>query len=116
MLTANELMSIINLYGKIKNDLHHFGSIDDDKLNARMHLSGISEQGEMKTEVFRYGLPDELSNLNETDSNEVISVLLDLITPDLHILCTANGEVSKFKYISTTIDRNGNELIVAAKL
>ena len=116
MLTANELMATVNLYMKIKNDLHHFGFINDEKLNARMHLSGISEQGKLETEVFRYGLPDELSNLNETDSNEVISVLLDLITPDLHILYTANGEVSKFKYISTTIDRNENELIVAAKL
>ena len=115
MLTANELMSIINLYGKIKNDLHYFGSIDDDKLNARMHLSGISEQGEMKTEVFRYGLPDELSNLNETDSNEVISVLLDLITPDLHILCNANGELSNFKGISAKMAEN-KELIVIAKL
>ena len=116
MLTANELMSTINLYEKIKNDLHYFGSIDDDKLNARVHLSSISDQGEMKTEVFRYELPDELSNLNETDSNEVISVLLDLITPDLHILCNAKGEVSGFKDISATIDRNDKELIVTAKL
>lgn len=116
MLTANELMSTINLYEKIKNDLHYFGSIDDDKLNARVHLSGISEQGEMKTEVFRYELPDDLLNLNETDSNAVVSVLLDLITPDLYILCNAKGEVSGFKDISATIDGNNKELIVTAKL
>lgn len=117
MLTANELMATVNLYGKIKNDLHYFGFIDDEKLNARMHLSGISEQGKLETEVFRYGLPDELLNLNETDDfGAVISVLLDLITPDLHILCNVNGEVSSFKGISAKIDKNDKELIVIAKL
>ena len=116
MLTANESMSTINLYVKIKNDLHYFGSIDDDKLNAHIHLSDISEQGEMKTEVFRYKLPDELSNLNETGSNAVVSVLLDLITPDLYIFCNAKGEVSGFKDISATINENDKELIVTAKL
>ena len=117
MLTANELMATVNLYMKIKNDLHHFGFVDDAKLNAHMHLSGISEQGKLETEVFRYGLPDELSNLNETDDfGAVVSVLLDLITPDLHILCNAKGEVSGFKGISVTIDGNDKELIVIAKL
>ena len=91
--------------------------IDDDKLNAHMHLSGVSEQGEMKTEVFRYELPDELSNLNETDDfGVVVSVLLDLITPDLHILCNANGELSNFKGISAKMAENNKELIVIAKL
>ena len=115
MLTANELMATVNLYMKIKNDLHHFGFIDDEKLNG-MHLSGISEQGKLETEVFRYGLPDELSNLNETDDFGVVSVLLDLITPDLHILCNANGELSNFKGISAKMAENNKELIVIAKL
>ena len=117
MLTANELMATVNLYMKIKNDLHHFGFVTDEHLNARMHLSGISEQGKLETEVFRYGLPDELSNLNETDNfGVVVSVLLDLITPDLHILCNANGELSNFKGISAKMDENNKELIVIAKL
>ena len=115
MLTANELMATVNLYMKIKNDLHHFGFINDEQLNARMHLSGISEQGKLETEVFRYGLPDQLSNLNETDFGVVVSVLLDLITPDLHILCNANGELSNFKGISAKMAEN-KELIVIAKL
>ena len=114
MLTANELMATVNLYMKIKNDLHHFGFINDEQLNARMHLSGISEQGKLETEVFRYGLPDELSNLN--DFGVVVSVLLDLITPDLHILCNANGELSNFKGISAKMAENNKELIVIAKL
>ena len=118
MLTANELMATVNLYMKIKNDLHHFGFINDEKLNARMHLSGISEQGKLETEVFRYGLPDELSNLNETANfGAVVSVLLDLITPDLHLLCNANGEqLSNFKGISAKMAENNKELIVIAKL
>ena len=116
MLTANELMATVNLYMKIKNDLHHFGCITDEQLNAHMHLSGISEQGKLETEVFRYGLPDELSNLNETDFGVVVSVLLDLITPDLHILCNANGELSNFKGISAKMGENKKELIVIAKL
>ena len=115
MLTANELMATVNLYMKIKNDLHHFGVVDDEKLNAHMHLSGISEQGKLETEVFRYGLPVELSSLNETDNfGAVVSVLLDLITPDLHILCNANGELSNFKGISAKIAENREELIVIA--
>ena len=113
MLTANELMATVNLYMKIKNDLHHFGFIDDAQLNACMHLSGISEQGKLETEVFRY----ELSNFNETDDfGVVVSVLLDLITPDLHILCNANGELSNFKGISAKTSENNKELIVIVKL
>ena len=113
MLTANELMATVNLYMKIKNDLHHFGFITDEQLNARMHLSGISEQGKLETEVFRY----ELSNFNETDDfGVVVSVLLDLITPDLHILCNANGELSNFKGITARMSENNKELIVIAKL
>ena len=115
MLTANELMATVNLYMKIKSDLHYFGFVDDDKLNACMHLSGISEQGKMETEVFRYGLPDELLNLTD-DFGVVVSVLLDLITPDLHILCNANGNLSSFKGVSARIDEKGKELIVIAKL